>query len=93
LAAAGHNRLLDLSGGLDAHNAGGRVIHDAELETTPVVGGLLKSAVQGDRGIRLISLPEHPKLSFGDACARDLDLGQSWRRCQDRACATADDRS
>jgi len=93
LAAAGHNRLFGLSGGLDRHDAGGRVIHNAELEATPVVGGLLKSAVQDDRGIQLVSLPEHPKLSFGDACARDLDLGQSWSRRHDRACATADDRS
>jgi hypothetical protein len=92
LTAAGHNGLFGLSGGLDAHNAGGRVIHDAELEATPAIGPLLKRVVQGDRGIQLVSLPEDPKLSFGDACARDFDLGQSWSRHQDRACATADDR-
>jgi hypothetical protein len=65
------------------------VIHNAELEATPAIGGLLKCVVQGDRGIQLVSLPEHPELPFGDACARDLDLGQSWSCRQDRACATA----
>jgi hypothetical protein len=48
LTAAGHNGLFGLSGGLDGHNAGGRVIHNAELEATPAIGDLLKSVVQAD---------------------------------------------
>jgi hypothetical protein len=93
LAAAGYHGLLGLSGRLDGHNAGSRVIHNAKLEAAPAIGPLLKGVVQGDRGIQLVSLPEHPKLALGDACARDLDLGQSWSRHQEHACTTADDRS
>ena len=93
MAAAGYHGLLGLSGRLDGHNAGSRVIHNAKLEAAPAIGPLLKGVVQGDRGIQLISLPENPKLSLRDPSARNLDLSQSWSRCQDRACATADDRS
>ncbi|GJD62721.1 hypothetical protein MPEAHAMD_2879 [Methylobacterium frigidaeris] len=80
LAALAHHRAALLTAGAQGHDAGRRMIDEAELELPPGIGPGGEAGVEADLGLRLVGGTEHPELARGDPRRQDLDLGPGRRR-------------